>query len=370
MTRGGEGSDPGPYLTVQVGSERYAFDSSQAPVTIGRLDPQLKRQADIPIADNRISGTHLVLDYVNGQWTATDRSRNGVFIDGHPANNFVVTERLVVTLGHPQFGITIRLGFETTTTPGQLRLGAAITARLAELNISRRNLAAKGVISAGVLAAIEHGQSQPRPATMAKLEDALGWQRGHMNALLYADDGAMTTTAVTQAPANAADAERTELLSTTSTADYEGSGVVAMLGTTVKLALAAYRTQIDTLRPDSAEFPTEAASILSALRELDAAADNAMRSAPPPAPAETVTALAAVRKMYRELMLLAARSPHATGGQRLFAARDSAGLSLDDAATMAGVSAQDMRVAENDGALPDTTAEAINKLRDTLTAVP
>ena len=51
MTRGEQVTEPGPFLTVQVGSDRYAFDSTQAPVTIGRLDPQLKKQADIPIAD-------------------------------------------------------------------------------------------------------------------------------------------------------------------------------------------------------------------------------------------------------------------------------------------------------------------------------
>jgi len=353
---------------VQVGSEVYAFDSTMAPIRIGRLDANPQQPADIPIADNRISGTHVVLECDAGEWTATDHSRNGVFIDGRPAPTFHVTDGLVATLGHPQFGITVRFGLDTTIPPAQLRLGAAISARLAELNISRRSLAAQGVISAGVLAAIEHGQSRPRASTMAKLEDALGWPRGHMNALLDGEPAASTTGAVTLAPDAAVDAERTELLAATTTAGYEGSGVVAMLGNTVKLALAAYRAQIDDVRHDATNFGPRVATILSALRELDAAADNAVRSAPPPAPAEAVTALAAVRKMYRELMLLAAHSPHATPGQHLFAARDSAGLSPDDAAAMAGVSVDDIRAAERDDTLTDTAAQAIQQLLATLTA--
>lgn len=348
----------------------YAFDSSKAPVRIGRLDADPKQPPDIPIADNRISGTHLVLDYAHGEWTATDRSRNGVFIDGQLTPKFPVTDGLVATLGHRQFGIAIRFGLDTTITPGQLRLGAAITARLAELNISRRSLATQGVVSAGVLAAIEHGQSRPRATTMAKLEDALGWPRGHLTALLEADPAAITAAAALHDQYEMEDAEPTELLTTTGTAGYEGSGVVAMLGTTVKLALAAYRTQIDALRHDDTDFAPTVGTILSALRELDAAADNAVRTAPPPAPPEAVSALAAVRKMYREVMLFAAQSPHATPGQHLFAARDSAGLSLDDAAAMAGVSVNDIRTAERDGTLPAANNEAIRQLLAALTAVP
>lgn len=358
----------GPFLTVHVGAEVYALDSSKAPISIGRLDADPNHPADISIADNRISGIHLVMDCAMGEWTGTDRSRNGVFIDGRRTAKFVVTDGLVVTLGHPQFGITVRFGLDAAITPGQLRLGAAITARLAELSISRRSLATQGVVSAGVLAAIEHGQSRPRAATMTKLEDALGWPRGHMVELLEAEPTA-TTTAVTRTPGDAVDAERTDLLTTTGTAGYEGSGVVAMLGNTVKLALAAYRAQIDALRHDDTEFAPTVATILSALRELDAAADNAVRSAPPPAPVEAVTALAAVRKLHRELMLLAADREDATDGQQLFAARDNAGLSLDDAAAMAGVSTNDIRTAERDEALTDDAAAAIQQLLATLAAV-
>ncbi len=48
----------------------------------------------------------------------------------------------------------------------------------------------------------------------------------------------------------------------------------------------------------------------------------------------------------RELIAAAAASPYATVGQRLFAARRNAELSIDEVAPMAGVSAEDIRRAE------------------------
>jgi len=72
--------------------------------------------------------------------------------------------------------------------------------------------------------------------------------------------------------------------------------------------------------------------------------------------------LGAVRRTRRDLMLQAAKSPHATVGQRLFAARHRAELSVDEAAAMAGLSPDDITAAEAGNALAPPQRDALNRL--------
>ena len=62
--------------------------------------------------------------------------------------------------------------------PGMVRAGAAAAARRRELDISQRSLATDGIINAGALIAFEKGRSWPRERTRAKLEEVLRWPPG------------------------------------------------------------------------------------------------------------------------------------------------------------------------------------------------
>jgi pSer/pThr/pTyr-binding forkhead associated (FHA) protein len=59
---------PARALTITLGAATYTAEPSDAPITIGREFP-----AEIPVADHRISRTHLRLQIEGGQWTAQGR---------------------------------------------------------------------------------------------------------------------------------------------------------------------------------------------------------------------------------------------------------------------------------------------------------
>ena len=75
-----------------------------------------------------------------------------------------------------------------------------------------------------------------------------------------------------------------------------------------------------------------------------------------------VLALSAVRRRYNELMLRAAESPSATLGQRVYGARHSAELSVEEAANAAGVSTETLLDAEAERPVPPDAVAAINTL--------
>jgi DNA-binding XRE family transcriptional regulator len=101
------------------------------------------------------------------------------------------------------------------------------------------------------------------------------------------------------------------------------------------------------------------------LRKLERAAANAARSAK--AAPDVVLVLSAVRKSYRELMMRAARSARATTGQKLFAARSRADLTIEEAATAAGVPPATIADAEADRDLHHSDTAAVRALLDSLT---
>lgn len=67
-----------------------------------------------------------------------------------------------------------------------------------------------------------------------------------------------------------------------------------------------------------------------------------------------VLALSTVRRTYNELMLRAARSPAATLGQRLYGARHSAELNIEEAANAAGLPVAVLQDAESERPIPPT----------------
>jgi transcriptional regulator with XRE-family HTH domain len=222
--------------------------------------------------------------------------------------------------------------------PGMVRAVAAAAARRRELDISQRSLAADGIINAGALIAFEKGRSWPRERTRAKLEEVLRWPPGTIARLRRGEPAAETTTAQAQ-----------------------GGDEVPLIAQAVVTAVHTFGSAIDSLPPvDDPDFTPRVTSILSDLRQLEAVAARATRiSRVTPT---LIKALSTVRSRYDELMMRAAMAPRATLGQRLYAARRGANLTIGETAQAAGVSEDAIVRAEAEQPVPAASVDAIESL--------
>jgi transcriptional regulator with XRE-family HTH domain len=337
-------------LAVHVGSRTYIFGPDDAPVVIGRESP-----AQIIISDEHVSRTHVRVDHTLGSgWVAEDRSRNGIFVDGHQPSKVRIGQGLTINLGSPG-GIAATFEPEPDTQsdvaddddddvadPGIAFAGAAVAARRDELNVTQRSLARARIVNAGGLIAFEKGRRWPRTTTRSKLEQVLQWPEGHISDLRRqgTNDSTEHTDANGRTGGNSS-AVRTSLLT--------GAAQVAL--TTIKSAI--------TTLPDLSDptFSDRAGILLADLRRLETVAASAAQSTEG-APDITLT-LGAVRRCYRELMLRVARAPGATLGQQLYAARQRYELNREETANAAGVPVSAVEAAEAEIALDDKTTAAI-----------
>lgn len=136
---------------------------------------------------------------------------------------------------------------------------------------------------------------------------------------------------------------------------------VSLIAQAVTTAVSAFDSTVAALPPvDDAAFVPRVTAILSDLRQLDAVASRAARiGRVTPA---LIKALSAVRSLYDDLMVRAARAPHATLGQRLYAARRGANLTVLETAQAAGVPEQTVQQAEADEPLSAAEIAAIETL--------
>ncbi|MFN6553464.1 transcriptional regulator [Mycolicibacterium septicum] len=224
---------------------------------------------------------------------------------------------------------------------GLIRAGAAAAARRRELDISQRSLAADGIINAGALIAFEKGRSWPRERTRLKLEEVLRWPPGTIARLRQGGpvpDPTMPPPAPVEPPTVVT---AQPPLTTTPPASEE----VPLIAQAVLTAVSTLESTIATLPTvGEPEFTPRVTSVLADLRQLEAVAARAARlSMVTPA---LIKALSAVRRQIDELTTLAATAPGATLGQRLYAARRQANLTIGETATAAGVSEDTVARAE------------------------
>ncbi len=226
--------------------------------------------------------------------------------------------------------------------PGMARAGAAAAARRRELDISQRSLAADGIINAGALIAFEKGRSWPRERTRAKLEEVLRWPPGTITRLRRGEPIRHNESAATSPV---------------------GTG-----GDEVSLIAQAVLTAVNTLNSTVASLPAvhdpaftpRVTAILADLRQLEAVAARAARIGR--VTPSLIRALGTVRSLYDDLMSRAAGAPHATLGQRLYAARRGANLTVPETAQAAGVSERTIELAEADEPVAGSDVEAIEEL--------
>ncbi|BBZ31087.1 transcriptional regulator [Mycolicibacterium madagascariense] len=224
-----------------------------------------------------------------------------------------------------------------------VRAGAAAAARRRELDISQRSLAAEGIINAGALISFEKGRSWPRDKTRAKLEDVLRWPPGTIDQIRSGAPAARTDVRAEFA-ADAAHSDEGSLIS---------EAVVAAVNA-LGSAIAAVPAR------DHPEFIPRLSAILADLRQLEGVATRATKvGRVTPA---LIRALSAVRGRIDDVTLLAATSPDATLGQRLYAARRRANLTIAETARAAGVAEEDVVSVESERAITGVAADLLERL--------
>ena len=233
--------------------------------------------------------------------------------------------------------------------PGMERAGAAAAARRRELDISQRSLAADGIINAGALISFEKGRSWPRERTRLRLEEVLQWPPGTIARIRSGEP--VPTTQVPLAPQAQAVAAP----------PLTSAGEVPLIAQAVVAAVNTLGATADALPAiEDSEFTPWVTQILSDLRQLEAVAASAARLGPVSPP--LIKALGLVRARIDELTLLGAKSPTATLGQRLYAARRGANLTIQETALAAGVPEAVVVGAEAEAAVSDQDKELVEKL--------
>ncbi|MCW2594078.1 MAG: hypothetical protein JWQ86_6505 [Mycobacterium sp.] len=364
MTRPAPSLEPGS-LVVRTNGFSYVVSPRAGVATIGR-DPH----AQVKIDDARISRVHVRVEFVDGTWRAVDTSMNGMFLGSSRAHSVAVTDGLTVRLGDPVAGPTVQFEVipvnmpvlaelddpEHTTLvepdddatvalhPGMVRAGAAAAARRRELDISQRSLAADGIINAGALIAFEKGRSWPRDRTRARLEEVLQWPSG----------------TIAQLRSGGAEAPPTEPSVPIAVADE-----VPLIAQAVEAAVNTLGGTIDALPPlDDPDFTPRVTAILTDLRQLEQVAARAARIGRVTPP--LIKALSTVRRELDELTMLAAAAPTASLGQRVYAARRRANLTITETAQAAGVPEEAVARAESEQPVPAPSAVLIEALLELL----
>lgn len=225
--------------------------------------------------------------------------------------------------------------------PGMARAGAAAAARRRELDISQRSLAADGIINAGALISFEKGRSWPRERTRVKLEEVLQWPPGTIARIRRG--GSVKSVEPAGAPASG----------------DEGS----LIAQAIDAAVNTLGDTIASLPPiDDPAFTPRVTAILTDLRQLEAVAARATRIGR--LTPSLLKALSTVRRQIDELTLLGATAPTAPLGQRLYAVRRRANLTISETAQAAGVSEDAIVAAEAGQPVPAAATELIESLID------
>lgn len=315
-----------PALRIRCGEIPYVLGAADAPILIGRELP-----AQIRVDDPRVSRIHARVDVRDDRWVVTDAgSTNGMFVEGRQVFTLDVAEAVTVRLGHAD-GIavtfTVDLTAESTDTVVGLdvdvaRAGAAVADRREELGFTRRRLESDGVIDQQALADFEAGTQWPSDDAVARLEQHLRWPSG--------------TIAAVRAGDRVPEDESTEILSDTVQS--------AVMVDAVDLALSTVKARIDSAPPQhDPAYDAYVTALLFDLRGLETMARNAGKSTRRP---DVAVALRDVRRTYNEVMVRAAQAPGAPLSRRLYAARHSAELSVEETADAAGVSVDAVTDAE------------------------
>ncbi|OBB72461.1 peptide-binding protein [Mycolicibacterium monacense] len=327
-----------PALRIRCGDVLCTVTPGDAPVLIGRDLP-----AQIRADDPRVSPVHAQIAVDGDHWVIGDAGgTTGVFVDGERVESVGVRDTVTVRLGHAE-GLVVTLAVDHATDPeeieaGVARAGAAVEDRREELGFTRRRLSAEGVIDPQTLADFEAGRVWPPDDARARLEVHLGWEPG--------------TIAAVRAGSPAPEDESTEILSDTVQ--------MAVMVDAASIALGNVKARIDRApAPHDAAYDEYVETVLFDLRGLEKMVRNAGKTTRRP---DGAVVLRDIRRTYNGVMTRAAQAPGAPLSRRLYAARRSAELTVEEAADAAGVSVEAVTDAEDGQFVADADAAALEAL--------
>lgn len=215
---------------------------------------------------------------------------------------------------------------EHSLDTGRALAGYAVAVRREQLGLTQRDLSDDKTISQSVLVAFERGRSWPRESTRTKLERRLQWPRGTLELIRT---GAISAFDLSAVPAG----------------NNETAIQIALTVEAAQIALEHITARIASLpNPDEPHFTTASSPLLADLRRVcDTTAHVAQHHC---ANATAMLTVSDIRSTYHELMMLCAHADGATLGQRLYAFRYHAKLTVDETALAAGVPASCVIAAE------------------------
>jgi hypothetical protein len=195
-----------------------------------------------------------------------------------------------------------------------------------------------GVIEQQALAELEAGRGWPSDEARTRLEEHLKWPPGTIAAVR---DG-------NPVPED----ESTEILSDTVQ--------LAVMVDAADLALGNVKARIDrSPPPGDPAYEEYVVALLFDLRGLETMARNASKTTRRP---DAAVLLRDIRRTYNNLMVRAAQAPGAPLSRRLYAARHSAELTVEETADAAGVSAEAVTDAESGHPVDAAAAAALEAL--------
>jgi transcriptional regulator with XRE-family HTH domain len=238
---------------------------------------------------------------------------------------------------------------EGADDPGVLRAGQVFAARREAIGLSQRELARQKVITQANLISFEKGRSWPREKTRAKLEKVVAWPPGTLSGLrrgvVTPESAAIDGTRSVRRDVgwlSAAPATETSAIETLPPPDTAGLVTRAVMVAVNQVLAASEKLPAD----DDPGFEKAAGAVLADLRELEAITARAVRGSQ--GSMEVIRALRLIRTRFDELMTRAAAAADATLGQRLYAARNRAALSVDEAASLLGLATDVVTAAETE----------------------
>lgn len=322
---------PAAQLVVIVGDETHTFDPSVQAVFVG-----IGANGRIQIAPQALPGPHVQLSKTGSYWTGQVSSHD-ILVDGQHRASFKVVNPVTCHFSGKDQSVTFltenhRRGQTAEVDPNILRAGQAAAQRREERGLTLRGLGRAQVMNPRWNALFESGEIWPGDDILAKLERAYGWPVGTLTRI---KDG--------QEPPKdrvADDTDATDLVVNT--------GQVPLMANAAQIALHAIIPRIDALPgPDNPDLPSQAKMISEDLRRVEELCQRAAQHSH--GDAELAGVLSDVRRTYRRVMLLAAQSPGAYLGQRLYAARHHSGLTVEEIAAAAAVPVGAVTTAEAGG---------------------
>ncbi|MCV7066903.1 FHA domain-containing protein [Mycolicibacterium farcinogenes] len=167
-----------PDLVLAVDGRLTLARAADGGVVIGRE----VRSADVRLDHPAVSRLHARLD-PGSRWQIIDfESRNGIYVGGRRVYTATVTDGMTVAFGAAE-GPTVTYRYGTDIFDQLRCVGRAVSGRLTELGIARRDLRRQADIDSSAIEDLLGGRYWPSRVTREAIDAALCWPPGSLAAI-------------------------------------------------------------------------------------------------------------------------------------------------------------------------------------------